>query len=232
MIDLHSHILPAVDDGSSCVEMSVAMLEEEARQGIACVMATPHFYAHRDEPERFLARRAEAEIRLQEAIRGRTDLPRLCLGAEVSFYSGMSESDVLQSLCLGNSNYLLVEMPMAPWPERAYHELAAMKERQGITPVLAHVERYLPRFRAERVLNKLEALPVLLQANASFFLERRTAKMAMNLLCKGKIHLLGSDCHNLDSRPPRLGPAVEKIRQTLGDDALEWIKHHQRIVCV
>ena len=58
MIDLHSHILPGVDDGSESVEMSCAMLNELQKQGVETVVATPHFYPQQDTPERFLRRRA------------------------------------------------------------------------------------------------------------------------------------------------------------------------------
>lgn len=223
MIDLHSHILPEMDDGSSSVEMSVAMLEAEAEQGISCVMATPHFYAHQDMPEDFLARRNKAYEKLLTATAGREDLPRVMLGAEVSYYIGMSESEILHDLCLGNSKYLLVEMPMFPWPEYVYMELQDLRKKQGITPVLAHIERYLAPFQTEKLLKRLEALPVLLQVNASFLLDKRSAKFAGKLLQKGRVHLLGSDCHDMQNRPPRLGQAVQEIREKLGGEALDRI---------
>ena len=64
MVDFHSHILPALDDGSANVEESIAMLRAEAEQGITRVVATPHFYIRRDDPEAFLARRSRSEARL------------------------------------------------------------------------------------------------------------------------------------------------------------------------
>lgn len=223
MIDFHSHILPEVDDGSSSVEMSLAMLEAEAGQGIDCVVVTPHFYAYQDMPEDFLARRENAQKKLSSAMEGRKDLPRILLGAEVSYYMGMSESDVLPSLCIEGTNYLLVEMPLPPWPERAFRELQEIHERQKLIPVIAHVERYLPLWGKERFLRRLEKLPVCLQVNAGFFLDRRTSKAAMHLMEKGRIHFLGSDAHNIDFRPPRLGEAEQAIRSRLGDSALDRI---------
>ena len=70
---------------------------------------------------------------------------------------------------------------------------------------------------------RLADLPVLVQANGEFFLERRTAGMALRMVKAGQIHLLGSDCHNLSDRKPNLGPAVEKIRRRIGEDALRRI---------
>ena len=230
MLDLHTHILPEVDDGSSSAHMSVAMLEAEARQGIPTVVATPHFYAHRDMPDDFFARRERGHRLLSDAIGQRTDLPRVLLGAEVAFYNGMAESDILPELCLGGSKYLLLEMPMAPWPLWVYSELLAIHQRQGIIPVLAHVERYLLPLQKTLALKRLASMPVLLQSNASFFLNKRSSRLAMRLLQQGHIHLLGSDCHDTDSRPPRLGQAVEAIRSRLGEEALERIHKYEEQV--
>ena len=67
-IDFHSHVLPGIDDGSSGVKESIAMLQSMARSGITHVVATPHFYAQYDSPERFLKRRGESEARLREEM--------------------------------------------------------------------------------------------------------------------------------------------------------------------
>ena len=89
MTDLHTHILPGMDDGAPDVETSLAMLREEARQGVDTVVLTPHFYRDRERPEHFLARRARAADRLNSAIQAlpgeeRRAMPRLILGAEVA----------------------------------------------------------------------------------------------------------------------------------------------------
>lgn len=228
IIDFHSHVLPQIDDGSDSLEMSLAMLKKEAEQGIGHVVATPHFYAWHDTPERFLARRAEAEDRLRKAMTGEEGLPELSMAAEVAFYPGMSGSDALSSLCIGKSKHILVELPGTPWYNGVYEELQAIWDRQGLIPVIAHVDRYLEPFRTERLMRWLEDLPVLIQANASFFLQRSTARTAIRFLRNGRIHLIGSDCHNLTTRAPQLGRAVEEIGRKLGDEALAWIVEHQQ----
>lgn len=227
IVDFHSHILPGIDDGSDSVATSLAMLRKTAEQGIDRIVATPHFYAWHDTPERFLARRTEAEARLRDAVAETGGLPELSLGAEVAFYAGMSGTDALQSLCIGKSKYILVELPGTPWYNGIYEELQAIWDRQGLIPVIAHIDRYLEPLRTERTMKKLEELPVLIQANASFFLQRSTARTAFRLLGRGRIHLLGSDCHNMNSRAPQLGLAVEEIRRKLGEEALGWIMEHQ-----
>ena len=109
-------------------------------------------------------------------------------------------------------------------------EIEGIYVKQGITPVIAHVDRYIGPFRTFGIPEKLEDLPVLVQANAEFFLERHTSSLALRMLKKNRIHLLGSDCHDLTSRKPNLQDAVTLIHRRLGGDALEGILACQRDV--
>ena len=225
-VDFHSHILPAVDDGSTDVAQSIAMLRLEGEQGITHVVATPHFYPEQDTPEQFLARRQRAEATLREAMAKESAMPQLLVGAEVRFFRGISESNLIPKLAVGQRS-ILIEMPPAPWPEAAYRELEAIHAHWGVTPVIAHIDRYIAPFRTFGIPERLEKLPVLVQANGSFFLEKATASMALRLLKRDRIHLLGSDCHNLTSRKPNLGPAMEAIVKKLGPEALIRIRQYE-----
>lgn len=224
LTDFHSHILPGIDDGSAGVEESIAMLQMEAAQGIGCVVATPHFYASYDDPHSFLQRRAAAEEKLRKAMENQCGLPRILTGAEVRYFPGMGDSDLLRQLTIDKKKCILIEMPATPWTDGMYRELAQISEKQGLTPVVAHIDRYIRPFCMQGMLSRLEELPVLVQANASFFLKRSTAPFAMRLLRQGRIHLLGSDCHNLTDRAPNLGRAMQTIQIRLGEEALEWLR--------
>lgn len=230
IIDFHSHILPGIDDGSASVEESIAMLRMEAEQGIRRVVATPHFYAKHDTPEQFFARRREAEQRLREAMERHTGLPELSIGAEVHFFNGMSYTDQLQQLTIDSKSCILIEMPVCRWSDSMYQEMENIWIRQGVTPVIAHVDRYLSPFRTDGIPKRLEELPVYVQANASFFLRGSTRRLAMKMLRKDQIHLLGSDCHNLTERIPNLEAAIKMIQKYLSEDALAGIDRHQRTV--
>lgn len=223
MVDFHSHILPGIDDGSRSVEMSVAMLEEMARQGIDCVVATPHFYPHKDRPERFLERREKAAIALQQAIADRTDLPRILLGAEVYYFPGISNSEALPALTIQGTDCILIEMPHTAWTEDMYRELENIRIRHDLLPVIAHIDRYITPLRQHKIPERLSQMDVLIQANGSFFLRPGTRRLAMKLLRADRIHLLGSDCHNMQERAPNLAQAAQVIRQTLGDAPLDRI---------
>lgn len=228
--DFHTHVLPGMDDGSASVSESIAMLREAFRQGITHVVATPHFYPQKDSPEEFLRRRQVAEDRLREQMARETDLPSLSVGAEVYFFPGMSNSDTLSLLTIGKNRYIMLELVNSPWSEYIYQEVQGIYEKQGLTPIIAHVDRYIRPFRTYGIPYRLEELPVLVQANADFFLNRRTASLALRLLKSDRIHLLGSDCHNLSDRAPNMGNAAQVIARRLGAEALERIGSYEQVV--
>ena len=227
IVDFHSHILPGIDDGSSSVEESLEMLRLAARQGVRHMVATPHFYPRYDSPEVFLQKREEAARILREAMAQEPDLPEISLGAEVYFFPGISDSDIIKSLTITGNRCILIEMPQSPWKESHYRELEGIYTKHGITPIVAHVDRYIRPFHTHGIPQRLEKLPVLVQANAGFFLRSSTRNMALKMLKRGQIHLLGSDCHNMRSRLPNLGDAVECIERKLGRELLGRIRDCQ-----
>lgn len=115
-----------------------------------------------------------------------------------------------RELRIEGTTLLLVEMPFQIWTERMVREVAALQEHPDITVLLAHIERYLGSQR-KSVWDELLEAGVLMQSNASFFLRWRTRRRALRLLEAGRIHLLGSDCHNMEERPPCMGAALAAI---------------------
>ena len=227
IIDFHSHVLPGVDDGSHSLEESIAMLRMEAEQGVSHVIATPHFYPRHDTPEDFLRKRREAEDLLREEMKKHSDLPALSVGAEVYYFPGISNSEAMAELTIDHKKCILIEMPTPPWSDAMYRELEGLYTKQGLIPIVAHVDRYLGRFRTFGIPQRLAELPVLVQANAEFFLQKSTSAMAFRMLKQNSIHLLGSDCHNLDSRKPNLRAALELIERRMGSTPLAAIQESQ-----
>ena len=228
--DFHSHILPGIDDGSTSVEESIALLRMEAAQGVEHVVATPHFYPNYQSPEEFLQKRADAELKLRREMEKYEGLPRLSVGAEVYFFHGMSQSVYLKALTIIGKSFIMLEMPESVWTDSMYQELADIHSQQGITPIIAHVDRYLRFSNGRGIPKRLQELPVLVQANASFFLRKTTIRKACHMLRRGQIDLLGSDCHNLTTRTPNLDGAVSCIRNRLGKDAIDWIQQREMLV--
>ena len=215
MIDWHNHILPSMDDGSRDVAESIAMLEMHASQGVSTVIATPHFYANDESVESFLARREASYNKLKDRLP--EDAPEILLGAEVKYYPGISRLADLKRLRIAGSRLLLLEMPMNTWTESVIQELIELSGKSGIGIVLAHIERYL-RLQRSDVWERLRRHGILMQTNAGFFTTLSTKRKAMALLKEDYIHFLGSDCHNLTSRPPQIGKAFEVIQKKLGVD--------------
>lgn len=229
MIDFHSHIIPKIDDGSSSIDETTEMLSLAKHQGVNYMVATPHFYASQESPSEFLQRRNRYFKKTLE-ITEPLSLPKIIPGAEVGFFEGMSDCDVLKDLTILGTPLIMVEMPVCRWSDRMLGELGDIYEKQDIIPLIAHVDRYIKLLHDKKIVDKLKGLPVLIQANASFFIDKKTARLALSLLSKEKIHLLGSDCHNMTSRRPNLGEAYSIINEKLGNDAIQKIRSNGRLV--
>jgi protein-tyrosine phosphatase len=222
MIDFHSHFLPNMDDGSSSVEESVAMLRESYRQGVDTMIATSHFYAERDTVAHFLEKRADRFARIREAVGDVGDIPRMYLGAEVLYFQGMARADKIPSLCLEQTNILLLEMPFAQWDEAVIREVGLLLDRQKLCVVIAHLDRYFQFQKNPFYLNELLKLPVKIQLNAAAF-DRFRRHNVLKLVKEGRVDALGSDCHNMRNRLPNLKTAAEVIEKKLGAQYLEQI---------
>ena len=223
MIDWHSHILPAMDDGSSNTAESIELVKMLAGQGINTIVATPHFYANDESVETFLQRRENAKNELLSAF---DNCPlNIILGAEVKYYQGISHMENLEALCIQGTRLLLLEMPMCKWTEYTVKELENLSRTSGLTIILAHIERYI-NLQQSSVWDRLYESGFLMQVNASFFNEKSTRRKALSLFKHGGIHFLGSDCHGLKMRPPKIGEALEIIEKKLGNEAINHINQY------
>ena len=218
LIDIHSHILPQMDDGARDAGESRQMLAMLWAQGVEVVAATPHFYAHKDTLGDFLHRRDEALARLEYDS---AQAPRIILGAEVAYFDSMSSSRELRALQLGASGLVLVEMPFGTWTDRMVREVCQTPVRLGLTPVLAHVERYRRRDQFPKFREQLLEHGIYFQCNATAFLPFMEGRWTLGQLARGNVHFLGSDSHNLTTRPPKLDQAAGIITRKLGSHILE-----------
>lgn len=220
MIDFHSHFLPNIDDGSSSVEESIAMLRASYEYGVDVICATPHFRPQKESPASFLKRRDEALSKLPKDLDG---VPRILLGAEVYYFDGISRSESVKDLRLQGTDYILIEMPFARWSENVVRDVCSIKSRLHLTPYLAHIERYLKYQKGTNYIETIIDSGALIQSNAEFFLGLGTSHKAMKMLKNDEIHILGSDTHNMGARRPDLGPARERIEKKLGHEVLDRI---------
>lgn len=213
--DMHTHILPGMDDGSKNAEMSLQMLRSCAQQGIEQVFLTPHYYPVESVKD-FLQRRDRAEAQLRQAMEGCAEqLPQICTGAEVAYRPGIGYEEDLELLRLGKSEFLLLELPFSPWGKEVIRDIRNMVCARGITPIIAHVERYLS-IQKKDILQEVLAQGVLVQMNGEALLSWRTRAKARKLLAQDVVQLLGSDSHNMTDRAPNLGKALQQLEQTKG----------------
>ena len=199
MTDYHCHILPRMDDGAKDLEMSLDMIRLMMAQGVDRIVATPHFYAHREESVRaFLERRQEAYRQIVD-----TDwtLPYLHLGAEVAVEQGISRFPGVHQLTLADTSYILLELPYAPFAHWMLEEIDAVSQRYGLTPVLAHIHRYA-RFYTRAQMSEVLRTDAVLQFNNEAFRGFQERRFVMSLIGKGFPYVLGSDAHNMTSRRP------------------------------
>lgn len=234
MTDLHTHILPKMDDGAKDVKTSVTMLVREWLQGVQTVALTPHFYRDMERASDFLRRRAEAYETLKRVIAEspplkRHRIPKLLLGAEVTWVSGMSEWHNLHELCYEGTNYLLLEPPFHAWEDGFLSDLYDLTNRRDVVPVIAHIDRYLTT-QKPAMLDQLFSLGLPTQISASAFLRFKTRGRALRCIKEGGAQLLISDCHDLDVRSPNIGEAMEVIRKKLGTRAEPFFRETDQLL--
>ena len=233
IVDLHSHILPGVDDGAGDVEESLAMAGLAVKEGIRVLAVTPHhnnpMYRNRKadilEQMRMLQEQiTTAGIDLQ-LVAGQE--LRLC---ETSMRELLTGDEVLT---LNASRYLLVELPSNDIPdplEEWMHEFRV----KGIVPVIAHPERNRAIIEDPRRLDDLLSWGALAQVTAPSLLGQFGGKVkhvAMQLCRDHKIHLVASDAHHPSVRTFALQQAFSLIADTLGDSYKElYLSNAERML--
>lgn len=223
VIDFHSHILPNMDDGSRNLEMSLQMLERLTEMGVGTVLATPHFYGFQEKASRFLQRRDHAWKTLQPALKAHH--PKVLLGAEVAFFSDLTkiQRTELDALCMDGTRTLLVEMPFQTWTGYELEILSTLTLDRGYHVLLAHFERFVSFQHQADIWDRILELPIDLQLNAGSLLPLLGRRKWLKWYQEGYLPVLGSDCHDLDGRPPNLAAARKVLEKRYGQAILEQI---------
>lgn len=188
MIDLHSHLLPGVDDGSPSLDVSVPVLRRFAEQGVECVVLTPHLTASRAATAPFERHREIFEM-LRAASPPRLEL---LLGWEIMLDVPNVDLGAMH-LSLGGSRAVLVEFPRMNVPQGAAAEIARIR-RTGRVPVLAHPERYWGC--TTRIVTEWRIAGAVIQMDTASLVGRGTiSTMSRALLAAGLVDLFSSDNH-------------------------------------
>ena len=229
MIDIHSHIVFDVDDGPKTIEDSRALLEESYRQGVRTIISTSHRRKGMFEtPE---AKIEENFKQVQELAKEIADDLTILYGAEI-YYT----SDILDKLeqgkipRLADSQYALIEFSMIT-PYKEIHTALSNVLRLGVTPVVAHIERYHCLENDEKKVRDLTNMGCYTQINSSSVLKPKLfgdtykfmKKRAQFFLEKDLVHFVASDMHNLDPRPPYMQEAYQIISKKYGESHAEQL---------
>lgn len=221
MIDLHCHILDAIDDGARDADDSVGMARQAEEDGIEAVCATPHIRHDHDVRIEELAGRVRGlNARLEQELIA----VKILQGGEVAetAVEGLGEEE-LARVALGSGNWILLEPAPGPLSDSLLQRVAHLHER-GYRALVAHPERHLSADMFERMA-ALAAEGALIQATADFFLREQMAVGMLAMAERGLVHVVSSDAHTvLAGRPVRLSPALEKLREVeLLAPHIEWI---------
>jgi protein-tyrosine phosphatase len=208
--DIHTHILPQVDDGSSSIEETKEMLNVAVHEGVQTIIATPHYQCGIDQDNN---RIKEIVALVQaEAYKINPNL-KILLGNEL-YYSDSIVEDLKnkKALTLAGTRYILVEFSVYQSYDAIYMGLSNLIQA-GYAPILAHVERYESLFKKEERIGELIKLGVYIQMNCSSLLGgifHRENKYYKKLVKKGFVHFLSSDCHDSKYRTPLMYSMLQK----------------------
>ena len=224
--DLHSHILPGLDDGASDEAESLAMARVALGGGTTVMVATPHWDLEERSAPWDLIPPLVAKFRKKLVIEGLG--LELLPGAEVRLNAGLyrlaADEDALRRLTLaGNGRYILVDLPLMDFPVGAEETLFRVQLR-GCTPILAHPERNRRLAEDPVLLRDLVDRGVELQVNSGSLLGtygRAARRVATALLKEGLARLMASDAHSPAERGPDLSGAWWKARDLLGTGAAD-----------
>ena len=214
MTDLHCHILPGMDDGAKDTAVSLELLHREYEDGVRNIAFTSHFNSERTTVDAFTAKRQAAFEQLTAALEGQPMQFDFKLGAEVFFSPGLCELDT-RALCMGDTAYLLLEFPTTHKPHFIRQTLYNLQQ-QGIVPLIAHIERYPYVLEDPTLLYDWVAAGAYAQINAGALLEPKLCKKLCKFIQWGLVHVISTDTHSPDKRPPRMAQGVQQLEKLLG----------------
>lgn len=221
MTDLHCHILPGIDDGAKDVSVSLELLRREKQDGVNNIAFTSHFNSERTTIEAYTEKRARAFDTLCGALKNEPMDFEFKLGAEVFFSPKLCDLDV-GKLCMGDTSYMLIEFPTTHKPHFISQTLQDLQAR-GILPLIAHIERYPYVMNNPQLLYQWVAAGAYAQINAGALLDAKTRKQLLKFISWGLVHVVSTDTHSPDKRPPKMREAIDILEKKLGPEAAQEI---------
>lgn len=221
MIDIHSHIIPNVDDGARSVEETFNILKEAQEAGFTDVILTSHFLLN------YYETNAQELIfwkeKLQEVLKKQGTKINLYSGMEIYITNQMEELlENKKILTLANSRYMLIELPLAT-NVKYFDYVVYYLEAKGIRPIIAHPERYKCVQKDPDIVEEYIEKGCLIQCNYGSIVNlygREAEKTIKTLLKKNQVHFLGSDVHRENGTYLIILDAIKKIRKIIGENKI------------
>lgn len=218
-VDIHCHVLPKVDDGSTSMEMSIEMLKMLYAEGVSVVVLTPHHrHGYANAPVEVLNRQFLA---LEELAAKEVPGIQLVLGAEVHYASDMMDELFNgTALTINGTRYVLTEF----LPNTSFREMEGTCRSllmNGFKPIIAHAERYQCLVKDPVLVQDLVDMGSFIQVNTGSVIGKDGFKIKLfcNKLLKYElIHVLGSDAHDLGKRKPEYKKCIEYISKKFGNE--------------
>ncbi len=210
--DIHTHILPLIDDGPDNLQDALSLLKMQKSSGVDRVILTPHFRSQEDTLDDFLRRREESFNLIKENFEPSL-MPEIKLGAEVRFSPDILSLD-LKKLTLGDSDYILLELEDVIYPPHIssiISELTCL----GYIPILAHIERCLYFREAPYLLAEIIHKGALAHITAESLTSKYDKGFSKAALNKGYAHMAASDTHDLVHRKPNLSAKLSILSEEL-----------------
>ena len=233
MIDFHNHILPSVDDGSTSLEMSLSMLEYASKQGITDVVNTVHFQHPKVEGEDISYNRIKNEIDLlQNILKHKGISINIHIGSEVFFMPDLLKLIDNPLATIGNGKYMLIEFRIDQLPKNYKNQLFDLK-MGGVTPIIAHPERYKPVQDNINIVVEWLAAGCLIQVDAGSPLGYlgEASKIASEKILKNEwCQILGSDSHNNKQRNFCLKESIELVQKFVDYDTSILVNENPQAV--
>jgi protein-tyrosine phosphatase len=227
LIDIHSHILPGVDDGAHTVEDSINMARLAVEEGITKIIATPH---HQN--GKYINRKQDILKRVSELNRllQNENIPLEVLpGQETRIYGelleGLEKGDILP---LNQSNYLFIELPSGHVP-RYTEKLLFDVQLKGLTPVIVHPERNSEIIEnPDKLLNlvKKGSLTQVTAGSITGHFGKKIQKFSFQLIESNLTHFVSSDAHNITTRSFRMRDSINEIEKEFGSQAVYYFKEN------
>lgn len=222
--DIHTHILPSIDDGASDIDISILLLEALEEQGVTHIAFTPHFYTQYEDIENRLAEFLEAREKAYKLVKENyTGSLTFTVGAEVHLSENILLIENLKDLCYRSTNYLLIEMPYnSSFSDEEIKILKEIISKHKIIPVLAHIERYPVVLKNKELLSQLKEMGCIMQINTESLRGVFSKNKIIKLINEGYVALLGSDTHST-IRGCDYGMGFSVIEKKCKDEVIENI---------